>query len=114
MIRKLLRNFWFCLMIAVLSLLTLSSAVLEGSTFWIALGVFNVVYWVFAAYRTTKPQQAEVVLTDEQTHRITVITRRFKHELDEIIEEAKDNEPNNNEPNNGKDKETDKKQSDDE
>ena len=109
-LRSLLNNFWFCLMIAVLSLLTLSSAVLEGGTFWIALGVFNVMYWVFAAYRTTKPRSGDdAPLTNEQTAEIRKITQRFSRELAAVLQEAKDNESNRR-----KNKETDKKQSDDE
>ena len=109
-LRTLLRNFWFCLIIAVFSLLTLSSAVLEGSTFWIALGVFNVLYWVWAAYRTTKPLSGDdAPLTDEQTAEIRKITQRFSRELGAVLQEEKDNESNRR-----KDKETDKKESDDE
>jgi len=107
---KLLRNFWFCLMIAVLSLLTLSSAILEGGTFWIALGTFNVLYWVWAAYRTTKPLSVDdAPLTDEQTAEIRKITQRFSRELGVILQEAKDNESNRR-----KDQEADKEEPSDE
>ena len=109
-LRTVLRNFWFCLMLAVFSLLTLSSAILEGGTFWIVLAVFNVVYWVFAAYRTTKPSSGDdAPLTDEQTAEIRKITQRFSRDLGAILQEAKDNESNRR-----KDQEADKKQSDDE
>ena len=107
---KLLCNFWFCIGMAVFSLFALSSAILEGSTVWIAVDVFCIIYWVFAAHRTTKRTHlSDLPLTDDQTVRIKAVTRRFSKELEDIVNEARDNESNN-----GEDKETDKKESSDE
>ena len=108
-VAKLFRNFWVCLGFAVFSLFALWGAVYEGEGVWIAVDAFCVVYWVSRAYRTTKPLPTEVVLTKKQTHRITVITRQFKRDLDEIIKEADDNESNRR-----KDQEEDKGESSDE
>jgi len=103
---KLLRNWWFCLGMAVMNLLCMVVSLLDGSNPWFSAA--GVVCWAFLAYRNSKPQTAEVVLTDEQTHRITVITRRFRRDLDAIIKEGDD------ESNNGKDQEEDKGESSDE
>ena len=106
---KMLRNFWFCIGLAVFSLFALWSAALEGDTFWIWMDVFCIIYWTYAAYRTTKSVHVDdLPLTNEQVLQIKVITRRFTKEMEDIVNEAK------NESDGGKDKETDKKQSSDE
>ena len=108
MIRKLLRNFWFCLCMAVFSLFALYGAALEGDTFWIWIDAGCVLVWAHSAYRINKPVPVEHELTDDQSKRLSVITKRFVKETAEILNERRD------ESDNGKDKETDKKQSDDE
>ncbi len=106
---KVLRNFWFCIGLAVFSLFALWSAALEGETIWIWIDVFCIVYWTYAAYRTTKTIHADdLPLTTDQTLRLKIVTRKFVKDTEEILNEARD------ESDGGKDKETDKKQSDDE
>ena len=104
---RMLHNFWFCLGMAVFSLLALSGAIVEGGAVWIAVDVFCVVWWVYAAYKITKRVE-EDPLTNEQMLRIKTITRRFAQDVDEILQEAKD------ESDRGKDQEADKKESSDE
>ena len=106
---KVLRNFWFCIGLAVFSLFALWSAALEGETVWIWIDVFCIVYWTYAAYRTTKSTHVnDLPLTNEQTLRLKIITRKFIKDSEAILDEAK------NESDGGKDKETDKKESSDE
>ena len=104
---KLLRNWWFCLGMAVMNLVYMAGSLLDGSSPWIYAA--GVVGWAFLAYRNSKPQTAEVVLTDEQTHRITVLTRKFRHDLDEIVNEVVKDESDRR-----KDQKEDKRKSSDE
>lgn len=112
MIRKMLRNFWFCLIMAVFSLLALYSVILEGGEFailWVAIDIFCVVYWVLAARRTFNPLNSkDVKLTPEQMTKIRAVTKRFQDELDVIIKEAAADESNRR-----KDKKANKKESSD-
>ena len=104
---KLLRNFWFCLSMAVINLLFIMQSLTDGSSPW--LSAIGVVCWAFLAHRSTKTQHKEVPLTDEQTAKIRVATQRFSREMSEILKEA-----TNDESNNGEDKEKDKGESSDE
>ena len=107
---KIVRNFWFCIGLAVFSLFALWSAALEGETVWIWIDVFCIVYWTYAAYRTTKSVHADdLPLTNEQTLRLKIITRKFIKDSEDILDEAR-----NDKSDNGEDKETDKKESSDE
>lgn len=105
---KVFSNFWVCLGMALLGLLALWGAILDGATTWIWIDVFCIVYWTRAAYKTTKQTIGDTPLTADQTRRIRVVTRRFVKEKEEIINEVRD------ESDGGTDKEADKKQSSDE
>lgn len=106
-VRKLLRNWWFCLGMAVINLLFMVQSILDGTTVWIS--VVGVVAWTYLAHRNSRQQHTEVKLTTEQVAEIRVITRRFSREVDAILKEADDNESNR-----GKDQEEDKGESSDE
>lgn len=111
MLRNILRNFWFCLSMAVFSLLALWSAVLDDELVWIWIDVFCVVYWVHAAYRNSKQplQDLHTELSPEYRTRLNIITRKFSRDLDELLKEADEEESNKR-----KDKEADKKEPSDE
>lgn len=88
---KLFRNFWVCIGFAVFGLMSLWGAALEGSTTWIWVDIFCVVYWTYAAYRTTKSVHVDdIPLTNEQVLRLKSITREYTTKMEEVMNEAKD------------------------
>ena len=105
-IRMLFNSFWFCLSIAVLNLYFLAVNLEAAETWeWSAIAV---VTWTYLSWRTTRRDDEGIELTPNQRRDINVLSRKFKEDVEAIINEDTDDGSNR-----GADKKTDTKQPED-